>query len=430
MSGDPKNRVQQIVAIGYLYRSTQDVQVLDKLVRYVDNPDSSIRNAVARAIGLIFRGKPLGLEYAIKKITRIGTNLSHEVALKAISVAIRGMPDEFFAHKSIHQYIELLLECSNPTLKSMAIETLGSIFIRTNDVRLLRILEKVLEPSTLIGLAMLKALSMVYYKSGNRSALNLLLKLLEINGDCVRRMAIEAMGLIFKNTQDVHVGHIITQMYDGRDHEVFRRTIERIYGEFNSLRIKVIVLGHKIKSKIFDKMPDYVKKHEDLITSGAKFYTFYDVFELHPLGVVFVEYVVWSLDMSPSYKKIRQLYYSGSKLAVIVINISSIDSLNMLKKTLEEYWKNTYRKLPAVVIGLRSGSNKSIISESIKFYLRSVSENLGMRILYFEVEPQVSFMDLCRIFREGLRNILKYYILRIKKQDIYTPKSKIVGVFR
>ncbi len=411
-----------ILAVGLLYENTGNIDIANLLLLYARYDDPMSRAIISLSLGKILRGRPTGILRILKEIISIGNRKTHEIALRTISIALRGMSKIYEKHMPIRKYVSILACSPDRYLRCLAIETLGWIYMRTNDTRIIDLLWRYIKDTDLVKLGALRTLSLVFYSSGNHSTLRLLLKLTGDKNHHVRRYAIKTLGIIFRGTADEFIGRLLEKIFIGIDPDVYKRAIELIFGELNTFRIKVIVLGSPIKDRILGKSLRCEQRQESGV--GVNFYSFYDIFNLAPFGTVFVQYVIWSLDMSPMFERLRKLYYLGARYAIIIVDLSRLEDVVLIEGTIKDYWKNSGHKYPIIIMGLTNKKlSRSILVKSSIEYLSRLKLKFGQKIRLYKVAMDNLEHTLNKVFRSGIKELLLFYMHQLKNEN-----NKIIQV--
>lgn len=100
---------------------------------------------------------------------------------------------------------------------------------------------------------------------------------------------------------------------------------------------------------------------------------------------------IWDLAGQQRFAAVRELYYRGSRGALLVFDVTNPSSFNNLPSWLEELWKKAGR-VPMILCGnkidLRSEVPKSIAPELGQEYARRLSEALGYEVPYIETSAK------------------------------------------
>ncbi len=100
---------------------------------------------------------------------------------------------------------------------------------------------------------------------------------------------------------------------------------------------------------------------------------------------------IWDLAGQQRFAAVRELYYRGSRGALLVFDVTNPSSFNNLPTWLEELWKKAGR-VPMILCGnkidLRSEVPKSIAPELGQEYARRLSEALGYEVPYIETSAK------------------------------------------
>ncbi len=100
---------------------------------------------------------------------------------------------------------------------------------------------------------------------------------------------------------------------------------------------------------------------------------------------------IWDLAGQQRFAAVRELYYRGSRGALLVFDVTNPSSFNNLPSWLEELWKKAGR-VPMILCGnkidLRAEVPKSIAPELGQEYARRLSEALGYEVPYIETSAK------------------------------------------
>ena len=118
---------------------------------------------------------------------------------------------------------------------------------------------------------------------------------------------------------------------------------------------------------------------------------------------------IWDLAGQQRFAAVRELYYRGSRGALLVFDVTNPSSFNNLPSWLEELWKKAGR-VPMILCGnkidLRDEVPKSISPELGQEYARRLSEALGYEVPYIETSAKTganvneAFQELSKILVE------------------------------
>jgi small GTP-binding protein len=96
---------------------------------------------------------------------------------------------------------------------------------------------------------------------------------------------------------------------------------------------------------------------------------------------------IWDLAGQQRFQAVRELYYRGSRGALLIFDVTNPDSFNNLPSWLEELWKKAGR-VPMILCGnkidLRDGSSGSIQPELGQEYAHRLSKALNFKVPYIE----------------------------------------------
>ena len=129
---------------------------------------------------------------------------------------------------------------------------------------------------------------------------------------------------------------------------------------------------------------------------------------------------IWDLAGQQRFAAVRELYYRGSRGALLVFDVTNPSSFNNLPNWLEELWKKAGR-VPMILCGnkidLRDEVPKSIPPELGQEYARRLSAALGYEVPYIETSAKTGEKVNEAFFLLGLS------IIRTVKQ----PKTILEG---
>jgi small GTP-binding protein len=150
------------------------------------------------------------------------------------------------------------------------------------------------------------------------------------------------------------------------------------------------------------------------MTLGADFATNYLT-----VDDVSITLVIWDLAGQPRFNVVREVYYRGTKGALLVFDLTRPESYESLANWVAELYKNNkMQKVPIVLIGnksdLRGSDYNTIPSKYGEDYAKRLSEWSGYQVPYIETSAKLgnnvvdSFDTLVRqILRQSQMSVVK-----------------------
>ena len=188
------------------------------------------------------------------------------------------------------------------------------------------------------------------------------------------------------------------------------------------LRLKIVMLGDGAvgKTSIVQRYMGLGFRPVYLMTIGANFYareiTYYD----EKFGKLHVTLVVWDLAGQPRFNEVRNQYYKGAKLAIIVFDVSKRETLKSVKKWANEFWNNVKEKFPIILVGnkidLRESADTVSHEEGINL-ARELSEELGFEVPYVEASAKTG-ENINEIFNKAVELALRWAVAKSYKGKI------------
>jgi len=118
---------------------------------------------------------------------------------------------------------------------------------------------------------------------------------------------------------------------------------------------------------------------------GTEFFVCRDIANVNSLSVLY-ELLIWYMRPGLIDNEVRNLYYHGSRICVIIVDTSNRDIMRELPKYIEEFWKNSGGTWPIVILGYRRNRKRdALISlDSLQKYADRLSEHTLVRSMFVE----------------------------------------------
>ncbi|MFW9852669.1 MAG: GTP-binding protein [Candidatus Thorarchaeota archaeon] len=142
------------------------------------------------------------------------------------------------------------------------------------------------------------------------------------------------------------------------------------------------------------------------MTLGADFATNYLTIDDMKITMV-----IWDLAGQPRFNVVREVYYRGTKGALLVFDLSRPESYESLANWVAELYKNNrMQKVPIVLIGnkadLRGSDYNTIPAKYGEDYAKRLSEWSGYDVPYIETSAKLG-NNVVKSFETLVRQIIK-----------------------
>jgi len=174
------------------------------------------------------------------------------------------------------------------------------------------------------------------------------------------------------------------------------------------VRIKVVVVAPpEIEPwRILPK--DFRPANARRFTSiGAEFYMYRDSLRVDSINLMY-DLVIWYINTSDVFSNVRDLYYRGARMGIIIVNLVDKESIVNLKEYTMTFWKNVGAPWPVIVVGYKPYWYLGEEPESSKYcweYVKKISQYTILPSRYIEI-------------RESNKNILRNIIIEYVRQLI------------
>ena len=187
------------------------------------------------------------------------------------------------------------------------------------------------------------------------------------------------------------------------------------------LRIKIVLIGDGGvgKTSIARRYLGHEFRHEYIKTIGADFYIKRTRYKDPRFGNLLVEWNIWDLAGQPTFDQVRPLYYKGAKAALVVFDVTNVNSFYNVPKWITEFWKNVGGVYPFVLVGnkidLRDKVPNALPPEVGYKYAELASQKIGITVPYIETSAATG-ENIDKAFEFLIKAILEFISIKLAKK--------------
>ncbi len=153
-----------------------------------------------------------------------------------------------------------------------------------------------------------------------------------------------------------------------------------------SFPMKIVMIGDPKKPDLLEYYGEVFRGDFKLI-EGPEF-----VFKVMNVGGNTINFQVWQLAEDPSFKTERSRYYYGALGAIIVFDVTKLESYRAIPSWLEEIWayNGKGKMIPIVIVGInihkRAEVSASISDEGVEAFTEELRRKNKAPINYVPVD--------------------------------------------
>ena len=175
--------------------------------------------------------------------------------------------------------------------------------------------------------------------------------------------------------------------------------------------IKVVLIGDGGVGKTSIARA-YLRKefqYEYMPTIGVDFYKKRIKVHAETLGEIMITWHIWDFSGQPYWKEVRPVFYEGSQGALLVFDISNLNSYRDTLTWAGEFVRNAGKR-PIILIGnkidLRGKVDKCLTYGDGLRMAKNISENFNVDVSYVETSALLR-VNIDKAFTELARSIFK-----------------------
>lgn len=153
-----------------------------------------------------------------------------------------------------------------------------------------------------------------------------------------------------------------------------------------SFPMKVVLIGNSRKSEI-------LQYYGDVYRSDITFIAVADLaFKVMNIGGNMFNFQVWQLSEDPDFKMERSRYYYGALGAIIVFDVTNLESFQNISSWLDEIWSynGMGKAIPIVISGIsisdRPNARESVSDEEVVNFTNEINQKYLTSITYIPVD--------------------------------------------
>ena len=186
-----------------------------------------------------------------------------------------------------------------------------------------------------------------------------------------------------------------------------------------TVRAKIVFLGDGAvgKTSIAKRYLGQGFKGDYKATIGADFYVKKETYEFPKIGTVNFVWQIFDIAGQPTFGNIRPVYYRGARGAIVVFDVSRVETFYNVKNWIEEFWRNA-GIYPFILVGnkvdLREIKPGCLPPEAGKRYAEILSKTLGIPIPYIETSAKTGY-NINYAFK-SLAYTLLIWLIRLRQR--------------